>query len=81
MIIKGNIYNITNEDTYLIDTKSNKYKVIFENGFTHIFNHKNIDKTDEIIKLKSYGTLRIELLDENIAEVQKIINKVKNTML
>ena len=77
MIIKNNIYNITDEKTYLIDNKNNKYKVIYDNGFTHIFNNKKIDNIDKISKYKGFNTLRIELLDENIIETQNIINKLK----
>lgn len=77
MIIKNNIFNINNENTYLIDNKNNKYKILFENGFTHIFNCKKIDKLDKIKKYSNFNTLRIELLDENIIETQNIINKIK----
>ncbi len=77
MIIKNNIYNITDEKTYLIDNKNNKYKVIYDNGFTHIFNNKKIDNIDKIGKYKGFNTLRIELLAENIIETQNIINKLK----
>ena len=79
MIIKNNIFNIRDEKTYLKDLKGNKYKVIYKN-FTHIFNHEPINMIDRIPKLKGFGTLRIELLDENIGEVQTIINKVKNML-
>ncbi len=79
MIIKNNIFNIRDEKTYLKDIKGNKYKVIFKN-FTHIFNHEPINMIDRIPKLKGFGTIRIELLDENIGEVQTIINKVKNML-
>ena len=78
MVIKNNIYNITNENSYLIDNKNNKYKIIYENGLTHIFNCNKIDNIDIIKKIKGFNTFRIELLDENIIEIQKIINKVKN---
>ena len=77
MIIKNNIFNINNESTYLIDNKNNKYKILYENGFTHIFNCKKIDKLDKIKKYSNFNTLRIELLDENIIETQNIINKIK----
>ena len=81
MIIKGNIYNIENEDTYLLDKNNNKYKIIYENGFTHIFNSKELNLIEKLKSLKGYGTFRIELLNENIAQVQKIINEIKNNML
>ena len=79
MIIKNNIFNITNEKTYIKDIKGNKYKIIYDN-FTHIFNHEPIDIIDKIPKLKGFGTLRIELLDEKVAEIQTIINKIKNML-
>ena len=79
MIIKNNIFNITNEKTYIKDVKGNKYKAIYDN-FTHIFNHEPIDIIDKIPKLKGFGTLRIELLDERIPETQTIINKIKNML-
>ena len=79
MIIKNNIFNIRDEKTYLKDTKNNKYLVTYDN-FTHIFNHEPINLIDRIPKLKGFGTLRIELLNENIGEVQTIINKIKNML-
>ena len=79
MIIKNNIFNITNEKTYIKDSKGNKYIIKYDN-YTHIFNHEPINLIDKIPKLKGFGTLRIELLDENIAEVQTLINRVKNML-
>jgi putative protease len=79
MIIKNNIFNIRDEKTYIKDIKGNKYNVIYKN-FTHIFNHEPINLIDRIPKLKGFGTLRIELLNENIGEVQTIINKIKNML-
>ena len=79
MIIKNNIFNIRDEKTYIKDIKGNKYNVIYKN-FTHIFNHEPINLIDRIHKLKGFGTLRIELLNENIGEVQTIINKIKNML-
>lgn len=79
MIIKNNIFNIRDEKTYLKDIKNNKYLVVYDN-FTHIFNHEPINLIDRIPKLKGFGTLRIELLNENIGEVQTIINKIKNML-
>ena len=79
MIIKNNIFNIRDEKTYIKDIKGNKYNVIYKN-FTHIFNHEPINLIDRIPKLKGFGTLRIELLNENIGEVQTLINKIKNML-
>ena len=77
--IKNNIFNIRDEKTYIKDIKNNKYKIIFKD-YTHIFNHEPINLIDRIPKLKGFGTLRIELLDENIGEIQTIINKIKNML-
>ena len=79
MIIKNNIFNIRDEKTYIKDLKGNKYNVVFKN-YTHIYNHEPINLIDKINKLKGFGTLRIELLNENIGEAQTIINKVKNML-
>ena len=79
MIIKNNIFNIRDEKTYIRDVKGNKYSVVF-NNFTHVYNHEVINLIDRIPKLKGFGALRIELLNENIGEVQTIINKVKNML-
>ena len=79
MIIKNNIFNIRDEKTYIKDIKGNKYNVTY-NKYTHIFNHEPINLIDKINKLKGFGTLRIELLNENIGEVQTIINKIKNML-
>ena len=79
MIIKNNIFNIRDEKTYIRDVKGNKYSVVF-NNFTHVYNHEVINLIDRIPKLKGFGALRIELLNENIGEVQTLINKVKNML-
>lgn len=79
MIIKNDILNIQNNKAYLIDTKNNKYPVIYKD-FTHIFNHSKINYTDKLNKLKGFGTYRIELLNESIAETQTIINIIKDML-
>ena len=79
MIIKNDILNIENKKAYLVDTKNNKYKIIYD-GFTHIFNSSKINLIDKINRLKGFGTYRIELLDETIAETQTIINKLKDML-
>ncbi len=79
MIIKNNIFNIKDENTYLEDDKHNRYKVKYQN-YTHIFNHQPINLINHLSKLKGFGTYRIELLDENIAEVQTIINNIKSML-
>ena len=79
MIIKNNIFDIKNETTYLVDSKNNKYPITYDN-FTHIFNHEPINIIDKISKLKGFKSYRIELFEENIAQTQTIINKVKNML-
>ena len=79
MIIKNDILNIQNNKAYLLDTKNNKYPVIYKE-FTHIFNHSKINYIDKLSKLKGFGTYRIELLNESIAETQTIINKIKDML-
>lgn len=80
MIIKNNIYKINNEKTYLKDTKNNIYPIIYQDGFTHIFNHTPINIIPSLPKIKGFGTFRIELLNENIFETQTIINKIKDML-
>ena len=79
MIIKNNIFDIKNETTYLVDSKNNKYPITYDN-FTHIFNHEPMNIIDKISKLKGFKSYRIELFEENIAQTQTIINKVKNML-
>ena len=78
MIIKNNIFNISEEKVELVDSKNNKYLVTFENGFTHIFNNKPINLLSKLNKLHNFGTYRIELLNESINETQTIINNLKD---
>ena len=80
MIIKNNIFNIQNEKTYLVDTKNNKYPVIYEDNFTHILNHNKINLIDNLPKLNGFSTYRLELFDEDEAKIQSIINKVKDVL-
>lgn len=79
MIIKNDILNIKNNKAYLLDTKNNKYPVVYKD-YTHIFNHTKINYLDKLNKLKGFGTYRIELLNESIAETQTIINKIKDML-
>lgn len=79
MIIKNNIFDINNEECYLINNKNNKYKVLFDN-YTHIFNYKKYNIIDKLDRLKGFNSYRIELLDESIVEVQKIINDIKSKL-
>lgn len=77
MIIKNDILNIQSKKAYLVDSKNNKYPVIYDN-FTHIFNCTKINLIDKLKYLKGFGTYRIELLNESFSETQTIINKIKN---
>lgn len=80
MIIKNNIFNIKDEKTELVDTKGNKFPIIYENNFTHLFNHKPINLLNDLKKIKRFGTYRIELLNEGISETQNIINNLKDML-
>lgn len=79
MIIKNNIFNIKKERTFLEDNKNNRYLVNYDN-FTHIFNNEPINLLKEIKKLKEFGTLRIELLEETKADTERIITKIKDML-
>lgn len=79
MIIKNDILNIKDKKAYLIDNKNNKYLLQYDD-FTHIFNHSKINLIDKLNKIKGFGTYRIELLNESIAETQSIINKIKDML-
>ncbi len=80
MIVKNNIFNINNEDTYLVNNKKNKYKVISDGDYTHIFNFEPVNYLDKLHKYKGFLHYRIELLDENEVQVQSIINKIKDVI-
>ncbi len=80
MIIKNNIFNTKKDKVYLKNQKGNKYPVKESDKFTHIYNKEPLNIIDKIPKLKGFGTYRIELLDEKIAEIQTIINKVRNML-
>ena len=78
MIIKNDILNIQNKKAFIEDTKKQKYKLEYQNSFTHIYNHEPINIINKIDKLKGFGTLRIELLDESPGKIQSIINSIKD---
>lgn len=78
MIIKNNIFHLTNEKAYLEDRKSQKYALQYMENETHIFHHEPINWINKIPKLKGFGTYRIELLDENATKTQTIISQVKD---
>ena len=77
MIIKNNIFNIKGEETYLLNEKNQKFKCVYEDGYTHIYNHEKLNMLDKIDKFRSFGTIRLELLDESISETQSLINILK----
>ncbi len=78
MIIKNNIFNIDKEKTFLVDEKGNRYPVLYNNDFTHIFNSKPVNMIDKLNKMSKFGTYRIELFDENVFQVQTIIKSIQN---
>ena len=79
MIIKNNIFNLKKEKAYLEDHKNNRYLLEYDN-FTHIFNNEPINLIKEVNKLKDFGTLRIELLEESKIETERIITKIKDML-
>lgn len=79
MVIKNDIFKANDKDNmYLINNKGDKYRIISDGKYTHIFNKEKVDVIDKIDKFKGFGYYRIELLDENIGQVQSIINKLKS---
>lgn len=78
MIIKNNIFNYNGEDTYLVNSKNEKYKIISDGKYTHIFNKECLDNIKNVSKIYGFGYYRIELLDENKFQVQSIINSLKD---
>lgn len=80
MIIKNNIFNIEEQKTEIVDEKGNRYVVIYEKGFTHIFHHSKIDLLSKLNYLKGFGYYRIELFQEGRIETQNIINKLKSML-
>lgn len=78
MVIKNDIFNSSNTVSYLINNKNEKYRIISDDKFTHVFNNECIDNIKYIDRLKGFGCFRIELLDENKFEVQSIINRIKD---
>lgn len=78
MIIKNNIFDLNMSDKlYLIDINNNKYPIKYKDEVTYIFNSKVINKIKDKMKLKGVQVLRIDLFDENILEVQRLINEIK----
>lgn len=76
MIIKNNIFNLTNEKAYLIDTNNNKYPLLADNDFTHIIHKEPINHIKDIPYLQGFKSYRLELLDENAAKTQTLINEL-----
>lgn len=78
MIIKKNIFQLTDERAYLEDNKKQKYPLQFSENETHVFQHEPINLIDKLPKLKGFGTYRIELLEENEIKTQSIITQIKD---
>ncbi len=78
MIIKNNIFNINGGKYYLLNDKNQKYPIIAKDNFTYIYNDKTINLLDKISQFKGFGTLRIDLFDENMSDTLKIISMLKN---
>lgn len=80
MIIKNNIFNLSQEQAYLEDIKHNKYLLKYEDNETHIYNHQPINLINNLPELRGFGTYRIELLNETPEKIQSIINKIKDML-
>ena len=78
MIIKNNIFNINKENSYLKNEKNQIFPVISDDFFTYVYNDKPIDLLNNLDRLKGFGTIRIDLFDEDAINTQKIIDKIKN---
>ena len=70
------------DNFYLEDKFNNRYPMIRKNCLTHIMHHKVIDKIDNISSYKEMGVkyYRLELFDENISEVKRLIFRIKNNI-
>ncbi len=81
MIMKYSLIK-DNNSYYLIDRFNNKYKIIIEDGFNKIFNHKKVDLIDRINYLKQIGitNYKIDLLDENKEDIKKIIKRINSNL-
>ena len=62
-----------------LEDKSKRRFAVIKDKFTHIMSDKPIDLINEIEKIKNTGVtvLRLELLNENASEIEKIINLIK----
>ena len=75
MIIKNNIFNIKGEETYLLNEKNQKFKCVYEDGYTHIYNHEKLNMLDKIDKFRSFGTIRLERINIRNTKFNKYIKK------
>lgn len=71
-----------NNKYYLKDQKDNLYPILNEYDTTHILHYKNINNIDNIKEYIKNGitNFRIELYDEDKAQIIKIIESIKNCL-
>ena len=67
---------------YLEDKFSNLYPITRKNCHTTIMHHQVVDKLDNINNYQELGIhhYRLELFDENISEVKRLIFRIKNNI-
>ena len=80
MITKDKL--IKDNNKYYLVNKNKRYRILNNNNITSIMDYKNIDlidKIDEYLKLNIH-TYRIDLLDEEKEEIERIIDRVKSKL-
>lgn len=79
MILKYNLLDNMQLNNCSLEDKSKRRFAVIKDKFTHIMSDKPIDLINEIEKIKNTGVtvLRLELLNENASEIEKIINLIK----
>lgn len=72
-----------NNNYYLVDRNNQRYKIVSDKMISKIYSYKNnVYSDDDIIKLKNIGVknFRINLLDEDDLQTNKIIKKYKKLL-
>ena len=79
MILKYNLLDNMQLNNCSLEDKSKRRFAVIKDKFTHIMSDKPIDLIYEIEKIKNteVAVLRLELLNENASEIEKIINLIK----
>ena len=81
MIIKNDILGSKGISTYIENENGLRFKILYENGFTHIMNAKVKNEIANLNKYRGFGTWRIELFEEDVITTQKIIDSIKKNLL